>query len=176
MPLLIAGALMLSAGSAHAKTDPEAQLAKITAGRTAGAPVNCIQQHQVSSTEIINRTAIVYKMDNGTIYVNRPNSGATFLNRSDVMVTNTHSPQLCNVDIVRLVDSSAHMPTGSVGLGSFVPYPTTPLSAARKAPRGQSRIDSHHRCGSTRAARPPCPLIGRSNILFSSTECHIRRR
>jgi hypothetical protein len=131
IPLLIAGALMLSAGSAHAKTDPEARLAKITAGRTAGAPVDCIQQHQISSTEIVNRTAIVYKMNNGTIYVNRPTSGATFLSRSDVLVTDTHSPQLCSIDIVRLVDSSAHMPTGSVGLGPFVPYPRSPRSAAR---------------------------------------------
>jgi hypothetical protein len=131
IPLLVAGALMLSAGAAQARTDPEARLAKITAGRTAGAPVDCIQQHQISSTEIINRTAIVYKMDNGTVYVNRPSSGANFLGRSDVLVTNTHSPQLCSVDIVRLVDSSAHMPTGSVGLGKFVPYPKPPRSAAR---------------------------------------------
>lgn len=123
MPLMMAGALMLSAGVAQAKTDPEARLAKITAGRVAGEPVDCIQQHQISSTEIINRTAIVYRMNNGTIYVNRPASGATFLSKGDILVTDTRSSQLCDVDIVRLLDSSARMPSGTVGLGKFIPYP-----------------------------------------------------
>jgi len=131
LPLLVAGALMLSTGVAQAKTDPEARIAKMIEGRTAGAPVNCIQQHQINSTQVIDRTAIVYKMNNGTIYVNRPDSGAKFLNRSDVLVTDTHSPQLCNIDIVRLVDSGTRMPNGSVGLGQFVPYPRPPRSAVR---------------------------------------------
>ena len=131
IPLLVAGALMLSAGAAQAKTDPEVQLAKITDGRTAGAPVDCIYQRDISSTQIIGRTAIVYKMNNGTIYVNRPDSGANFLDRDDVLVTNTHSSQLCSIDIVRLLDSGSHFPSGSVGLGKFVPYPRTPRSAAR---------------------------------------------
>jgi len=131
MPLMVAGALMLSAGTAQAKTDPEARIAKITAGRVAEAPVGCIQQHQINSTEIISRTAIVYKMDNGTIYVNRPDSGATFLSKGDILVTDTRSPQLCSVDIVRLLDSGARMPSGSVGLGKFVPYPRTPRDASR---------------------------------------------
>src|SRR5215207_8085748 len=91
IPLLVAGALMLSAGAAQAKTDPEVQLAKITDGRTAGAPVDCIYQRDINSTQIIGRTAIVYKMNNGTIYVNRPDSGANFLDRDDILVTNTHS-------------------------------------------------------------------------------------
>lgn len=131
LSLLIASSLMLSAGVAQAKTDPEAQIAKITKGRAAGEPVDCIQLNQISSSQIVNRTAIVYTMNNGTIYVNRPTSGATFLSRSDVLVTDTHSPQLCSIDIVRLLDSSAHTPSGSVGLGKFVPYARLPRSATR---------------------------------------------
>src|SRR5262249_10948360 len=132
IPLMVAAALMLSAGPAYAaKYDPEAKLAKIVEGRSAGTPTDCIQLNQISSTEIITRTAIVYRMNNGTIYVNRIKSGANFLDRNDVLVTDTHSPQLCSVDIVRLVDSSSHMPNGSVGLGEFVPYAKPSRSAAR---------------------------------------------
>lgn len=131
IPLLIAGALMLSAGAAQAKTSPEAQLAKIIEGRTAAAPVSCIYQNQIRSSQIISRTAIVYTLNNGTIYVNRPASGANFLSTGDVLVTDTHSQQLCDIDIVRLVDSSAHMPAGSVGLGKFIPYPRPSRSASR---------------------------------------------
>jgi hypothetical protein len=93
--------------------------------------VDCIYQRDINSTQIIGRTAIVYKMNNGTIYVNRPDSGKTFLDRDDVMVTDTHSNQLCSIDIVRLLDSGSHFPSGTVGLGKFVPYPRTPRSAAR---------------------------------------------
>lgn len=122
--ILLAGALLLPAG-AHAASDrsPEAELARTTAGRTAGPPADCIYQRDIQSTRIINRTAIVYTMNNGTIYVNRPKSGATSLSPTDVMVTDTHSPQLCSIDIVTLVDSAVHMRKGSVGLDKFVPYP-----------------------------------------------------
>ncbi len=129
MPILVASAMLLSAGALQAKTnrDPEAQLVKIIAARRAGNPTNCIDQHQIASLQIISRTAIVYRMNNGTIYVNRPTSGASSLQRDDVLVTDTHSPRLCNVDIVKLYDNSSHMTNGSVGLGKFVPYPSPPL-------------------------------------------------
>ncbi len=141
LSMVLAGALVASAGFAvagvarahedhHAPAAPtaaqaraEARLAKIVQGRTAGAPEDCIVLQQINSTEIVDGTAIVYRMNNGTIYVNRPPSGANFLRRDLVLVTDTHSPNLCGVDIVRLVDSSLRMGAGSVGLGKFVPYP-----------------------------------------------------
>ncbi len=120
---LAAGAALLAPIAAQAAPGtPEAQLAEATAGRTAQAPVGCINLRDIDSSRIIDGTAIVYRMMDGTVYVNRP-SGASFLRSDAVLVTDTHSPQLCSVDIVRLYDSSAHMSMGSVGLGPFVPYP-----------------------------------------------------
>lgn len=124
LSLLAVGALIATGSVAQAKPrSPDEQLARITAGRTAGEPVDCIYLRDISSSQIIRGTAIVYRMNNGVIMVNRPSSGANFLDRDDVMVTDTHSPQLCSIDVVRLMDSGARMPTGSVGLGKFVPYP-----------------------------------------------------
>lgn len=132
IPLLLAGALMLSAGATQAKApmSPDAQIAKITAGRIAGRPADCIQQNEISSSQIVDGTAIVYRMNDGTIFVNRPASGASFLRRDNVLVTDTHSNQLCNIDIVRLLDSGTHMSSGSVGLSQFVPYPRAPRGTA----------------------------------------------
>ena len=131
LSLLAIGALIATGGVAQAKPrTPDEQLARITAGRTAGEPVDCIYLRDISSSEIIRDTAIVYRMNNGTIMVNRPASGATFLDRDDVMVTDTRSPQLCSIDVVRLMDSGSRMPTGSVGLGKFTPYPR-PARAAK---------------------------------------------
>jgi hypothetical protein len=114
--LLLAGA---GAGIAASQTG-EARLAKILAGRVAGKPVHCIYLPQIRDTRIITGTAIVYDAGH-TIYVNRP-AGARTLSSGDVMVTKPTSSQLCNVDIVRIMDQGTHFPRGFVNLGDFVPY------------------------------------------------------
>jgi hypothetical protein len=101
----------------------EAELAKAVEGRVAGQAVNCINLREISTSRIVDGTAIIYAMSNGTLYVNRPTSGASTLRRDDVLVSDTHSGQLCNIDIVRLQDSSTQTEAGFVGLAKFVPYP-----------------------------------------------------
>lgn len=49
----------------------EQQLAKILDGRVAGKPVTCIPLNQAQSTQIIDKTAIIYRVGS-TYYVNRP--------------------------------------------------------------------------------------------------------
>ena len=39
-----------------------------------------------------------------------------------MLVTKTTGSQLCDLDIVRLLDRSTRFETGFVGLGKFVPY------------------------------------------------------
>ncbi|RIA37983.1 hypothetical protein DFR49_3874 [Hephaestia caeni] len=124
---MMAGCLGLLAGAGIAAGHPadnakaEAKLADALEGRVAGTPVDCIQLHNIRSSRIFNGTAILY--DTGsTLYLNRPDSGATWLSDDDVLVTDTHSPQLCSIDTVRLFDNASHMPNGSVSLGKFVPY------------------------------------------------------
>ncbi|PZU57695.1 MAG: hypothetical protein DI547_13400 [Sphingobium sp.] len=130
---IITGALTLGsvAEATRPKADPAARLAKLTDGRTAGTPVDCLPLRNIRSSQIISRTAIVYEGMNGTLYVNRPRSGASFLHDGQILVTDTHSPDLCSIDIVRLVDSASRMPSGSIGLGPFVPYPRVPRPAGR---------------------------------------------
>jgi hypothetical protein len=55
----------------------EAKLAKLLEGRTAGAPVDCINQRLIASSQIIDKTAIVYRMPGGALYVNRPTAAPT---------------------------------------------------------------------------------------------------
>jgi hypothetical protein len=100
----------------------EAQLARALHDRIAGKPVDCLNLHDIRSSQIIDRTAILYETTGGTLYLNRPDSGQSSLNRGDVLVTDTHSHQLCSIDVVRLYDTSSRMQTGVVFLGEFVPY------------------------------------------------------
>jgi hypothetical protein len=121
---LLAAAAMIAlpiTADARPRLDPEAKLAKILAGRDAGEPVHCIHTPSIRKVQIIEKTAIVYDAGN-VIYVNRPASGASSLRNDDVLVTKLTIPQLCNVDIVHLRDRGLGFPTGTVGLGDFVPY------------------------------------------------------
>ena len=103
----------------------EASLDKIVAGRTVGSPVNCINLRDIRSTEIVDDTAIVYRMNNGTLFVNRPGSGS-IVDRDDILVTRTIGTRLCRIDIVNLIDRGSRMPSGSLSLGDFVPYSRLP--------------------------------------------------
>ncbi|MCX7285855.1 MAG: hypothetical protein NTX28_17770 [Novosphingobium sp.] len=120
---LAAGSLLLIGAAADAKPrlTPEQQLEKTLEGRVAGEPVSCIYLPRVNGTRIYDKTAITY--DTGsTIWVNRPDSGAAILDDRDIMLTTPWGSQLCNVDIVRMIDRNGGFWRGTVGLGQFVPY------------------------------------------------------
>lgn len=124
VPTLVLASALLATGvpvQATPSETGEQKLAKALEGRVEGKPVDCINLRDIRSSRIIDRTAIIYETNNSTLYVNRP-SGASFLNSNDALVTRTSLSQLCNVDIVRLYDTSSRMEHGSVGLGQFVPY------------------------------------------------------
>ncbi len=128
---LVAGSLLLAGTVADAKPrlTPEQQLAKTLEGRVAGEPVDCIYTPRVMSTRIYDNTAIVY--DGGrTIWVNRPASGASALDDSNILVTQPTNSQLCSVDIVRLIDRTGGFFRGSIGLGQFVPYTKVKVAKA----------------------------------------------
>ncbi len=120
VPLLIA-AVAATAPLQAAPRDPEAELARTLKGRVAGEPLSCITLSTVHKTQIIDDTAILYN-DGRTIFVNRPRGGAELLDRSDTLVTRTHSSKLCSVDVVQLYSAGSRIPSGSVSLGEFVPY------------------------------------------------------
>lgn len=123
--ILLASALLIAGTPAVAKDKAypkgEAKLAKTLEGRTAGKPVSCINLRDIQSSTIIDRTAIVYDVGN-KLYVNRPSIGATSLDSDDILLTKTHSSQLCRIDTVQLIDRTSQFNRGFVGLGDFVPY------------------------------------------------------
>jgi hypothetical protein len=122
--LIIAAAIVLAGllpAAQAARLSPEQKLAKALEGRVAGEPVKCIPLRNIRSSRIIAGTAILY--DTGrTLYVNTPPAGAKFLRADQILVTDTHTSELCDIDLVQLLDPGSRMPSGSVGLGKFVPY------------------------------------------------------
>lgn len=125
---IVAGSLIGGAAQAKPKLTGEEQLAKMLEGRVAGKPVDCISMPQVSSSRVIDKTAIVY--DSGrTLYVQRPKVGAESLDDDDVLVTRLTSSQLCSIDVVQLHQRTGGFWRGFVGLDKFVPYTKPPKAA-----------------------------------------------
>lgn len=119
---LATAAALLSAPAVYAKerVSGEAKLAKILEGRVAGEPVNCLPLSASDDVRIIDKTALVYGRGN-TLWVNEP-TNANALDRDDILVRKSHTPQVCNLDMVQLMDRSSKFYTGFIGLNQFVPY------------------------------------------------------
>lgn len=123
IPALVAAAAIAVAPAATAreKLAPEDRLAKMLEGRVAGEPQDCIPLSTARSSQIIDKTAIVYRVGS-TLWVNRPKGGAQSLDDDDILVTRTIGSQLCSIDTIELRDRTSHFYTGFVSLGEFVPY------------------------------------------------------
>lgn len=119
--LFVAAALAAVPATAREKLAPEDQLAKLLEGRVAGKPQNCIPLSTTQSSQIIDKTAIVYRVGS-TLWVNRPKGGAESLDDDDILVLKTSGSQLCSIDALELHDRTSHMYSGFVSLGEFVPY------------------------------------------------------
>jgi hypothetical protein len=122
--LVVAAASSALAG-APGNEKGERSLAKMLEGRTAGQSIDCIDPARAFSSEIINGTAVVYRMPGGKIYVNRPRVGAEFLDQDNMIHTRTFGARLCSYDMVTLVDRGGRLgllPAAFVSMGPFVPY------------------------------------------------------
>ena len=112
------------AGAPHSEKG-ERSLAKLLQGRTAGQPVSCIDPAKAFSSEIIDGTAIVYRMPGGTLYVNRPSLGAAYLDQDNLLRTQTFGTRLCNNDKATLIERGGklgQLPAAFITVGPFVPY------------------------------------------------------
>jgi hypothetical protein len=98
------------------------KVAEVLAGRTAGKPVSCVRLRDVRSTQIVDESAIIYKLNNKRWLVNFPAGGCASLRPDRTLVTSTPSTSLCRGDIARVIDPPTPIEYGSCGLGDFVPY------------------------------------------------------
>lgn len=106
----------------------EAKLAKMLEGRVAGKPVKCLSTTSMRDSTVIDKTAIVYR-SGSTLYVNRPQAGASSLGGDDILLTKLTGSQLCSIDKIDLIDRGSKMWSGFVSLGEFVPYERVRTSA-----------------------------------------------
>ena len=91
------------------------------AGRTAGAPQQCVPIQQTESLRIVGPGTVVYGSGR-TIWVNRLASSCPGADRMDILIVEPTGPQYCRGDRLRTVDPVSRIPGPACILGDFVPY------------------------------------------------------
>lgn len=117
-----AAALLASGSTAKQGPSPQAQekLAKALAGRTAGAPVNCISER--SKMQVVDDWTILFR-DRGIVYVQQPIGGCHGLSNSMSLIRDSFgTTRICRGDINRIVDVRTGFGTGACTYNDFVPY------------------------------------------------------
>lgn len=100
----------------------EEMLAKLTAGRIAGKPVDCINLGlSRDDSHTIPGIGMAYRQGT-TWYVSRFEDGCDPLRNGVMVVTRLHSSQLCRGDIAELRMAGPNIPMGSCIFGAFTPY------------------------------------------------------
>lgn len=122
-----AAAVLAGTATVLAQQDshPEAtqKLANALAGRTAGQPVNCINER--SKMQVVDDWTILFR-DRGIIYVQKPHGGCHGLSNSMSLIRNGYgTTRICSGDINRIVDVRTGFGTGACTYSEFVPYRKT---------------------------------------------------
>ena len=89
--------------------------------KAVGEPEGCIRRSSIRSTDVIDDETIDFKMNNGDIYRNRLPNKCSGLGFEGAFSYKTSTNQLCNVDIIHVLDQTAgRLDTrGACGLGKF---------------------------------------------------------
>ncbi len=98
-------------------------LAKQLDGKVPGEPKNCISNLGMGNFIRISDDMLLYRESGRLVYQNKLRSPCPGLARdNDIIVTESFGGQLCQGDLVRLVDRISGIPGPVCSLGEFVPY------------------------------------------------------
>ncbi|MBN7797409.1 DUF6491 family protein [Parahaliea mediterranea] len=88
-----------------------------------GGSRNCVQLNRIARTEVVDERTIVFHMNGGDLYANRLPRRCPGLRRDKTIMYKTSMNQLCNVDLITVLDDMGFGFTrgATCGLGSFVP-------------------------------------------------------
>lgn len=121
---ICAGAVVAGAATVVAQQSPNPaatqKLAHALAGRTAGQPVNCINER--SKMQVVDDGTILFR-DRGIVYVQQPYGGCHGLSNGMSLVRAAFgTTRICSGDINNIVDVRTGFGTGACTYSEFIPY------------------------------------------------------
>ena len=96
----------------------------------------CVSLHRISKTDVVDDYTILFYMRGGDIYVNRLPHRCPGLRRDRAFMYRTSMSQLCDLDIITVLDDfgPGYIPGPSCGLGRFYPITEEEAKALKEAP------------------------------------------
>jgi hypothetical protein len=120
------GACTMSSDAAPVRTTvDEASLDEALAGRSEGAPVNCVRQQDVRNTRSPGGNAILFDGPGGTVYLNRAGGSCPAIRPWHAIRHRSINTQLCSGELIRVFDPQTGVEYGGCTLGAFVPWRRT---------------------------------------------------
>lgn len=115
---VLSSAMAFAGAQAHddpgkGKGDPLANLEKT------GRSVRCLHLERIDTTKILDRQHILFRMRGGQLYINTLPHACPGLTRDRALSYSLSMPELCDLDIVSVIDTGLHQEVGSCGLGKF---------------------------------------------------------
>lgn len=105
-------------GTAAAGEKPKDDARELAGYVRTGKTETCLRASNISSTQILNTHQILFKMRNGSDYLNEPDCR---LSKSYALSYDVTVGQVCTTTIVRLLETgSSAMERGSCGLSPFM--------------------------------------------------------
>jgi hypothetical protein len=136
--VILATALAASGSApADAQSRSERRATELAAWVPDGEPVSCIDRARLRETRVLNDSTIDFIMNNGQRFRNTLPNRCPQLGFNEAFGYQTAINQLCNVDIITVVQTVGTPTRGaSCGLGLFQPMKRaeTPASAAAPKP------------------------------------------
>lgn len=112
---------LLTASGAVAKHDSAAELADALKGRTAEAPVRCVNLRTASGLKVIGTSTVVVRVGS-LLYRNDPAGGCPAQTMNIRPTTGSDTAKLCAGDILNMVDFERGDAVGGCRLGEWTPY------------------------------------------------------
>jgi hypothetical protein len=110
--------------AAIAQANSQARLAKLLAGKVAGAPQSCLPNYRANDMITIDDQTIVFRDGTSRVWVQRPQTPCNLLSAGPyaLVTKQTSGLGLCRGDIAQVADTLNHTTVGTCVMSDFVPY------------------------------------------------------
>ena len=112
-----------AAGAWAAQDTPSEKLQKMTAGRAAGAPENCVPKSSRTKMQILDSTAIAVYDSAKRYNISLISADCSFLKPGRRLVMDGTMPRICAGDPFLVVAGDSDIQYGACRWGQFIPYP-----------------------------------------------------
>jgi hypothetical protein len=119
----VRGAMLVSSLAGLLTTDAFAAEAPAREAPAAGKTERCIPIHSIRQTKVVDDQTIIFYTTGNRNFMNRLSHNCGGLEMADSFSYKTSQSQLCNVDIITVLNrmGSSFAPGPSCGLGEFEP-------------------------------------------------------